>query len=262
MLSVVAITLTAIGSHNLPGLLEIGLLQRIPIDHGARYAVTSISRYIIVVGGTVYSISLLGIRWEHLQWLAAALTVGLGFGLKEVFANFVSGLILLFERPFRVGDTITVDNLSGSVTRIRTRATTILDWDNKEIVVPNKSFITGQLVNWTLSDSVTRVSLKVRVACGSDPEDVLRVLREIGSEHPRVLSDPAPTSWLMKFGDSSIDFELRVFVAEIRDRLPVSTELASAVHSRFRELGIEIPVPQLDINMAKPLRAMANAAIS
>lgn len=255
LVSLVAITLTIIASRNLPGLLEIGLLQHVPIDAGARYAVTSVCRYLIVVGGVVYAASLLGIRWSQLQWMAAALTVGLGFGLQEVFANFVSGLILLFERPFRVGDTITVDNLSGTVTRIRTRATTILDWDNKEIVVPNKTFITGQLVNWTLSDSVTRVTVAVGTAYGSDPDHVLQVLRDVGSEHPRVLSEPQPTSWLMSFGDSSINFELRVYVAEIRDRLPVSTELGSAIHRRFREMGIEIPFPQVDVHMRAPKSA-------
>lgn len=256
LISIVAITLTIIASRNVPGLLEIGLLQHVPIDAGARYAVTSVCRYLIIVGGVVYGASLLGIRWSQLQWMAAALTVGLGFGLQEVFANFVSGLILLFERPFRVGDTITVDNLSGTVTRIRTRATTILDWDNKEIVVPNKTFITGQLVNWTLSDAVTRVTVAVGAAYGSDPDHVLQVLRDVGAEHSRVLNEPAPTSWLMSFGDSSINFELRVYVAEIRDRLPVSTELASAIHRRFREVGIEIPFPQVDLHVRSQVAAV------
>ncbi|MCB1605357.1 MAG: mechanosensitive ion channel [Xanthomonadales bacterium] len=256
LLSLLALTLTTIAARNLPGLLEIGILQRVPIDAATRYAVTSLCRYVIVIGGLVYGISLLGVRWSHLQWMAAALTVGLGFGLQEIFANFVSGLILLFERPFRVGDTITVDNLSGTVTRIRTRATTILDWDNKEIVVPNKTFITGQLVNWTLADSVTRVTIKIGTAYGSDPEQVLNVLRELAQQHPRVLPEPKPTSWLTNFGNSSLDFELRVFVSEIRDRLPVATELSTAIHRRFRELGIEIPFPQLDVHM----RGAGNAA--
>ncbi len=121
------------------------------------------------ITGTVVGLQFLGMRWSQLQWMAAALTVGLGFGLQEIFANFVSGLILLFERPFRVGDVISVGDLTGRVTRIRTRATTILDFDNREIVVPNKNFITGQLLNWTLSDTTTRISIKVGVAYGTDP---------------------------------------------------------------------------------------------
>ena len=252
LLCLATLILTTIAARNLPGLLEIGLLQRMPVDNATRYAVTSLCRYVIVIGGLVYGISLLGVRWGHLQWMAAALTVGLGFGLQEIFANFVSGLILLFERPFRVGDTITIGELSGTVTRIRTRATTILDWDNREIMVPNKTFITDDLVNWTLSDTTTRITLKVGTAYGSDPDRVLALLREVAEAHPRVLPEPKPTSWLMAFGASSIDFELRVFVAEIRDRLPVSTELATQIHRRFRAEGIEIPFPQVDLHVRTP----------
>jgi potassium efflux system protein len=249
LLGVLMLILTVIGSNNLPGLLEIAVLQRFPFDSATRYAITSVSRYVITITGVVLAVGQLGIRWGDLQFLAAALTVGLGFGLQEIFANFVSGLILLFERPFRVGDTITIGQLTGKVTRIRTRATTILDWDNCEIVIPNKSFITGDLVNWTLSDTITRITIKVSAAYGSDPEQVLKLLREVAEAHPRVLSEPKPTSWLIAFGASSIDFELRVFVPEIRDRLPVSTELATQVHRRFREAGIEIPFPQLDLHL-------------
>lgn len=252
LLCLATLVLTTIAARNLPGLLEIGLLQKMPVDHATRYAITSLCRYVIVIGGLVYGISLLGVRWGHLQWMAAALTVGLGFGLQEIFANFVSGLILLFERPFRVGDTITIGQLSGTVTRIRTRATTILDWDNREIMVPNKTFITGDLVNWTLSDTTTRITLKVGAAYGSDPERVLALLKELAEAHPKVLAEPKPTSWLVAFGASSIDFELRVFVAEIRDRLPVSTELATQIHRRFRAEGIEIPFPQVDLHVRTP----------
>lgn len=249
LLGLLTIVLTFTGSRNLPGLLEIAILQRFPFDNATRYAITSVSRYVIFITGVIVAAGLLGLRWSNLQWMAAALTVGLGFGLQEIFANFVSGLILLFERPFRVGDTITIGPLSGTVTRIRTRATTILDWDNREIVIPNKSFITGDLINWTLSDTTTRITVKVGAAYGCEPDKVLSLLREVAEAHPRVLREPKPTSWLMAFGASSIDFELRVFVPEIRDRLPVSTELATRIHRRFREAGIEIPFPQLDLHL-------------
>ena len=174
----VALALTVVSSRNLPGLIELGLLSQTSIDAASRYAITSILRYAIVIAGTLIGLDLLGMRWSQLQWMAAALTVGLGFGLQEIFANFVSGLILLFERPFRVGDVITVGDLTGRVTRIRTRATTILDYDNREIFVPNKSFITGQLLNWTLSDTTTRITIKVGVAYGTDPDLVHRLLIE------------------------------------------------------------------------------------
>jgi potassium efflux system protein len=247
LLSLLCFALTFIASRNLPGLLEVGLLERFPVDAATRYAITSVSRYIIVITGLVIGIGLLGLRWGHLQWLAAALTVGLGFGLQEIFANFVSGLILLFERPFRVGDTITIGTLSGTVTRIRTRATTILDWDNKEIVVPNKTFITGDLTNWTLSDEITRVTIAVGVAYETDPQRVHQVLREVAEAHPLVLKDPKPSTWMLRFGPSSMDFELRVHVGHIRDRLPVTSDLNASVKRRFAQERIEIPFPQVEM---------------
>src|SRR5690606_2239748 len=197
----------------------------------------------------VVGLGLLGLRWGQLQWLAAALTVGLGFGLQEILANFVSGLILLLERPFRAGDVITVNNLDGAVTRTRTRATTILDFDNEEIVVPNKSFITGQLVNWTLSDETTRIVVKVGVDYGTDPALVHRLLMQAATENPRVLETPPPRSWLLEFGANSLDFELRVFVGGIIDRLAVRNELNVRLVELFAENGVGFAFPQLDVHV-------------
>ncbi len=249
LLGVLALALTVVAARNLPGLLEIGLLSRVNMDAGSRYAITNVLRYAIVMVGIVAGLGLLGLRWGQLQWLAAALTVGLGFGLQEIFANFVSGLILLFERPFRVGDVITVNNLDGTVTRIRTRATTILDFDNKEIVVPNKSFITGQLVNWTLSDETTRIVVKVGVDYGTDPNLVHRLLMQAASENPRVLQTPPPRSWLLEFGANSLDFELRVFVGGIIDRLNVRNELNVRLVELFAENDVGFAFPQLDVHV-------------
>lgn len=249
LLGLLALALTFVAARNLPGLLEIGLLSKVHIDAASRYAITSVARYAIVMVGIVVGLGLLGLRWSQLQWLAAALTVGLGFGLQEIFANFVSGLILLFERPFRVGDVITVNNLDGTVTRIRTRATTILDFDNKEIVVPNKAFITGQLVNWTLSDETTRVVVKVGVDYGTDPALVQRLLMQAASENPRVLESPAPRSWLLEFGANSLDFELRVFVGGIADRLAVRNEINLRLVELFEQNGVGFAFPQLDVHV-------------
>lgn len=249
LLGVLALALTVVAARNLPGLLEIGLLSKVNMDAASRYAITSVSRYAIVMVGIVVGLGLLGLRWGQLQWLVAALTVGLGFGLQEIFANFVSGLILLFERPFRVGDVITVNNLDGTVTRIRTRATTILDFDNKEIVVPNKTFITGQLVNWTLSDETTRITIKVGVEYGSDPRKVHQLLLQAAEENDRVLDNPAPRSWLLDFGANSLDFELRIFVGGIGDRLAVRDELNVRLTELFAEHGIGFAFPQLDLHV-------------
>ena len=249
LLGVLALALTVVAARNLPGLLEIGLLSKVNMDAASRYAITSVSRYTIVLVGIIAGLGLLGLRWGQLQWLAAALTVGLGFGLQEIFANFVSGLILLFERPFRVGDVITVNNLDGTVTRIRTRATTILDFDNKEIVVPNKTFITGQLVNWTLSDETTRIVVKVGVDYGTDPALVHRLLMQAATENPRVLETPPPRSWLLEFGANSLDFELRVFVGGIIDRLAVRNELNVRLVELFAENDVGFAFPQLDVHV-------------
>jgi potassium efflux system protein len=249
LLGGLVLALTMVGARNLPGLVEIGVLSRTGIDAASRYAFTSVLRYAIVIAGALIGLGLLGMRWSQLQWLAAALTVGLGFGLQEIFANFVSGLILLFERPFRIGDVITVDQFSGRVTRIRTRATTILDFENREIVIPNKNFITGQLTNWTLSDETIRVTIRVGVAYGTDPDKVHTLLLRVAAENPLVLQDPRPISLFMAFGASSLDFELRVFVGHVSDRFPAQNQLNAAIARLFAAEGVEIAFPQLDVHV-------------
>lgn len=249
LLGIFTLMLTIGGARNLPGLIEISLLSHIRIDAASRYAITSLLRYAIVIGGTLVGLSFLGMRWSQLQWMAAALTVGLGFGLQEIFANFVSGIILLFERPFRVGDVITVGDLSGRVTRIRTRATTVLDFDNKEIVIPNKTFITGQLINWTLTDTITRVIIRVGVTSNADVNKVRALLLQAAREEERVLAEPEPSCWFLAFGASSLDFELRVFVSTINERVEVQNSLNTRIDTLFAENGIEIASPQLDLRV-------------
>lgn len=263
MLGALALALTFVAARNLPGLLEIGLLSRTGIDAASRYAITSVARYTIVLVGVVVGLNLLGLRWSQLQWMAAALTVGLGFGLQEIFANFVSGLILLFERPFRVGDVITVNNMDGTVTRIRTRATTILDFDNKEIVVPNKAFITGQLVNWTLSDNTTRIVIKLSTDYDADVPTVLKLMLQAAAENPRVLKDWAPRAWLLGLGATSLDFELRVFVGSMSDRLAVRNELNSRIVELFAANEVQFTSPQVAVNVRGAERnAATDAAVS
>jgi potassium efflux system protein len=245
--AMVMLALTWVATRNLPGLLEVGMLRRLHVDAATRYALTSVTRYLILFTGTIFGLSMLGLRWSNLQWLAAGFSVGLGFGMQEIFANFISGLIVLFERPFRIGDVITIGSVEGTVARIRTRATTIVDWDNKEVVVPNKSFITDRLVNWTLSDTTTRIVIKIGIAYRNDPAQVQKLLLEIAAAHPQVLDDPAPNCWMTGFGDSTQDFELRVYVGEINQRNPVRTELQMRIVEVFRKHDIEIAFPQRDV---------------
>ncbi|RFA26359.1 hypothetical protein CAI21_16840 [Alkalilimnicola ehrlichii] len=246
-LTVGAFTLMA--ARNIPGILEISILPRLSIDAGTRYAITAIARYIIVTAGLIAVVNMLGISWSKAQWLVAALGLGLGFGLQEIFANFVSGLIILFERPVRVGDTVTVGELSGTVTRIRIRATTITDWDRREIIIPNKTFITERLVNWTLSDPITRVLIPISVSYDTDPEHARELILQVARDNPRVLEDPEPSVYLTGLGDNALSFELRAFVQEMADRLPLAHELHLGVVRTLREHGIEIPYPQRDLHI-------------
>jgi potassium efflux system protein len=193
---------------------------------------------------------LLGISWSKIQWLAAALTVGLGFGLQEIVANFVSGLILLMERPVRVGDAVTVGNLQGRVSRIQIRATTITLWDQSEMIVPNKEFITTKLINWTLSNSRRRIEIPLRVAYNADLEKVKRILVQVAKEHPDVLKDTEPQALLLEFGDDAIKIELRYFV-DFGMGVRTRDELQMRIDRAFREAGIEFALPRLNIEIPR-----------
>ena len=248
VMALVVAVITFIASRNLPGLLEITILNRLPMDAGARYAFTTLCRYAITAIGIIVAFNTIGFRWSSVQWLVAALGVGLGFGLQEIVANFICGLIVLFERPFRVGDTVTVGDVSGTVSRIRIRATSILDWNRKELIVPNKEFITGKLVNWSLSDPISRYIIKVGIAYGSDVELAEKMLLEAINENPLVLKEPKPSAYFLGFGDNSLEFELRIFIINIDHWLPTRHELHKAIDRKFREAGIVIAFPQRDIH--------------
>jgi potassium efflux system protein len=240
---------TAIASTNLPGLMEIAVLQRLTLQPGSRYAINTLTRYVVVTVGVIAVLNIVGWKWSQIQWLVAALSVGLGFGLQEIVANFVSGLVILFERPVRVGDTVTVGQLTGTVSRVRIRATTITDWDRKEIIVPNKSFITEQVINWTLSDPITRVVITVGVSYGSDVQLAHRVMEETLNSMPLVLDDPPPKVYFVGFGESSLDFRLNVYSRELADRLPLTHAVHEKILGALRKNGIEIPFPQRDLHL-------------
>ncbi len=245
---------TWFAARNLPGLLEIAVLQKLPLDPGARYAASSVTRYAIIVGGGALGMRQLGIGWQSVQWLIAAMTVGLGFGLQEIFANFVSGMILLFERPARVGDTVTIGEITGTITKIRIRATTILDWDNRELIVPNKEFVTGNLVNWTLSNPNLRLVIKVGVAYGSDTRLATELLYQVAADNPHVLESPEPLVVFHEFGESSLNFELRLFVSDLTMYRRLRHDLHLAIDDSFRRNSIEIAFPQCDLHIKEMSR--------
>ena len=235
--------------RNLPGLLEVLVLSRLNMRQGTSYAITTILNYVIIGVGAMVVFGSLGVSWDKLQWLAAALSVGLGFGLQEIFGNFVSGIIILFERPVRIGDTVTIGTFSGTVSKIRIRATTITDFDRKEVIIPNKAFVTERLINWSLTDTITRVVIRLGVAYGSDLDKVKAILLQAAMEHPKVMHDPEPSVFFTTFGPSTLDHELRLYVRELRDRSFTVDELNRTIDRLCRENDINIAFNQLEVHL-------------
>ena len=248
-LTLLVAAVTALLMRNIGALLDMVLLQRLEMQADATYAIKVVARYLIAVAGVIAASNILGIRWTDVHWLVAALGVGLGFGLQEIFANFISGLIVLAERPIRIGDVVTVGDVTGTVSRIRARATAVVDFDNKEVIIPNKAFITERVVNWTLSNQVTRLIAKVGVAYGSDVQAVQRVLLEALRGNADVLAEPPPGVYFLSFGDSALNFELRAFVDAFDKRLRVLHEIHVAVERALADHHIEIPFPQRDLHL-------------
>ena len=247
IVALIIVVITYILVRNIQGILEILLFSRVKLSQGTPYTITTLLTYILVAVGGAWAFSTLGMSWSKLQWLFAALSVGLGFGMQEIFANFVSGIILLFERPIRVGDTVTINDVTGTVAKIRIRAITMIDPDRKEVIVPNKSFVTGQVTNWALSNTVTRLVISVGVAYGSDLELVKRLLLQAANEQPSVLKDPEPRALFLTFGASTLDHELRVYVGQVSERNDTLDALNRRVNELFAENNIDIAFNQLDI---------------
>lgn len=260
LLAVLLGILFIVAAKNVPGLLEITLLERLPLDRSSRYAITMLASYAIILIGIIVCFGTLGIGWSKVQWLATALTFGLAFGLQEVFANFVAGLIILFERPLRVGDVVTIDGVSGVVSQIRIRATTIRNWDRQEFIVPNKEFITGKLLNWTLTDQVNRIVVTTGVAYGSDAELVRHLILEVAVQHPQVMTDPGPNVTFDAFGDSTLNFTLRCYLPNMDHRLSTVNELHTTIYRVLEEHNIEIAFPQQDIHIRSVPGELALAA--
>jgi potassium-dependent mechanosensitive channel len=236
--------------RNIPGAVEMLVLKNLPLNSGARFAIGTVTRYVIVTVGIIMAFSAVGITWKTVQWLVAAVSVGLGFGLQEIFANFVCGLIILFEQPIRVGDYVTIGETSGLVTKIKIRATTIRKWDKKEMIVPNKEFIINRLINWSLSDNVIRLDFPVGIAYGSDTKKAEELLYKVAYEHPEVIKDePAPIVFFQSFGNSALLFEMRVYLNSIDNRLKVLHEINNRIDQEFRKAGIEIAFPQQDLHI-------------
>lgn len=256
-LALAAIVLTTAATRNIPGLLELFLLPRLPLDAGARYAVITIVRYVILLVGIIATARFVGIEWSQYQWLVGAAAVGLGFGLQEIFANFVSGLILLFERPVRVGDIVTIEGVTGVVSKIRMRATTVVNWDNQEYIVPNKDFVTGKLLNWTLTNTRNRITITVGISYDDDPDVARQVLLEAAREMEFVMEEPAPSATLEGFDDNSLRLVLRCHLESLDHRQDTTHELHAAINRKFREAKLSIPFPQRELHFRTPMTVVS-----
>lgn len=251
-IAIAIIVVTYVLVRNISGLLETLIFSHTKLSQGTPYTITTLFTYAIIAFGATFAFGALGMSWSKLQWLFAALSVGLGFGMQEIFANFVSGIIILFERPVRIGDIITLGEFSGTVSKIRIRATTLVDFDGKEVIVPNKSFVTERLVNWALSDTVTRVIAHVGVAYGADLELTKKLLLQAADDCELVMKDPAPVVYFLNFGASTLDHELRVYVGHVGDRNPTLDYLNRRINQLLAENNIEIAFNQLDIFIKNP----------
>ncbi|MBF0340028.1 MAG: mechanosensitive ion channel family protein, partial [Magnetococcales bacterium] len=236
--------------HHLPGILELFLFSRLRVEQGVRYAILTIGRYTVVLIGLPAALAALHVDVGKIAWLAAAISVGIGFGLQEIVANFVSGIILLLERPVRVGDRISVGStVMGEVRRINIRATRVLNQDLQEILIPNRDLITKEVINWTLSSREVRLVIPVGVAYGTDIEQVRRLLLEVAARDPLVLRDPAPRVLFMNHGASALEFQLRIYHVDPDIRATLIDRLNTAINHAFREHDIEIPFPQQDVHI-------------
>lgn len=242
-------------SGKLRSLIVDRLLSRTRMEVGARQAVGSIVRYLVVVIGFVVILQTAGIDLTALNVLAGAVGIGLGFGLQNIVNNFISGLIILFERPIKVGDRIVVGEVEGDVTHIGGRSTTVVTNDNISIIVPNSKFITEDVVNWSHNDRKVRFKIPVTVAYGTDIELVERLLLQVALDCPDVLQDPPPGTRLMAFGDYGLHYELRVWNTTLIHRKGVLiSKLNRAIYTTFSEQGIEIPYPRRDVAiLGRPL---------
>jgi small-conductance mechanosensitive channel len=225
---------------------EDSSLKFLKLPKGVPAAISLIIRYFILVFGIIMALGALNVDLSKFNLMAGALGLGIGFGLQTVISNFVSGLILVFERPILPGDTVEVNNLLGTVNKIGVRSSSISTFDGAEVIVPNNNLIANDLINWTLSDNIRRVEVLIGTAYSSDPNEVLKILIEVANDNNDVLKEPEVRALFSEFGDNSLNFRLRFWVP-YELGLVVKSDISLAIYNKFKEIGIEIPFPQQDI---------------
>jgi potassium-dependent mechanosensitive channel len=247
------IYLVVSGSWFIRAFLDVEVFPRQQLDRGARDAVKKLIHYSLILFGIIMGISLIGLNLTSLAFLTGALGIGVGFGLQNIVNNFVSGLLLIFERPFKIGDMVVVDNETGTVRKIGLRSTVIETFDRSELIVPNSLFISGKVTNWTHSNNIARIRITIGVAYGSDIERVLSLLKEAAQNNPLVLKSPEPNPLFLRFGDFALECELHSWIVNVNDLLSVRSALCQDIAGRFQAAGIEIPFPP-----ARPAPALAH----
>lgn len=225
------------------------VFRRLHLDEGTSYTLARITQYCIITIGALVAFQFVGIDLSGLAVIFGLLSVGIGFGLQNVTSNFISGLIILFERPISVGDRVMVSNIEGDVIEINIRSTKVRTVNNVSIIVPNTEFVSKDVVNYSHGDPTYRLDVEVGVAYGSDLENVLKALKEVAEENSQVLSSPASEVHLQGFGDSSWKMQLRAWVGDVKDYPQIRNELNQAIVRKFRDYGVEIPYPQRDLHL-------------
>jgi len=241
--------LTYIGSKYIPITLQGRIFPKFELSAGVEYTFQRVAQYLVVVIGLLLALKYIGVKFEGLAVFAGLMSVGLGFGLQNVVSNFVSGIIILFERPIQVGERIQVGDTVGDIQAIRIRSTVVRTPDNVTFIVPNSDLLTTTVTNWSAIDKKVRLHIPVGVAYGSDVEKVRRALIQAAHEHPEIMDAPEPEVWFVAFGDSSLDFELLAWIPDPRFQYQVRSDLHFAVDRLFRENDITIPFPQRDLHV-------------
>ncbi len=249
----VILAIFIIGSKLFTRMLSSRILKRLQIDKAIRYNLERVVYYLLVVIGSIVAFQFIGIDLSGLAVILGFLSVGIGFGLQNVTSNFVAGLILLFERPIKIGDRVTVGDTLGDVTAINMRSTTIRSINNISIIVPNSEFVSDRVINWSYGDRKVRLDIDVGVSYESDLETVLRCLDEVSRENKHVLKKPEAVVQFLEFGDSSWNMQLRCWIPDPKIQPMVQHELNCAIVHKFRANNVEIPYPQRDLHVRSPL---------
>ncbi|MFZ3265279.1 MAG: mechanosensitive ion channel domain-containing protein [Terriglobales bacterium] len=252
-----------LASHFTMLLLQKKVLTHVPLAVGEQYAVARVISYLVFMLGLIVGLQSLGLNLSSLVVVGGALGIGVGLGLQAIVSNFVAGLILLVEQPIKLGDRIEVGSTYGDVVRLRGRSTWIRTNDNVVIIVPNSEFINQRVTNWTANDRQVRISLPVGVSYDSDPKVVREVLLAVARSHPDVLAEPSPEVIFVELGDSSLNFELRVWTIEqVQTPARLKSDLYFAIFETFRKEAIEMPFPQRDLHIRSIAEPLAGALVS